>query len=103
MTTSTSAPADGVVHNAARSRFELEVEGMLCRADYRMDGDTMWVVHTEVPPALEGRGLAGRIVAAVFAHARATGLKVVPACSYVRAWAHRHAEQAKVLAPGWQR
>ena len=100
---STASTEGAVVPHPERSRFELIVDGMLCRADYRMDGDTMWVVHTEVPPALEGRGLAARIVADVFAHARAAGLRVVPACSYVRAWAHRHPDVADVMAPGWQR
>ena len=47
-----------VRHNPAALRFEAVVDGRLCRADYRMDGDIMLVVHTEVPPALEGRGIA---------------------------------------------
>ncbi len=98
----TAGSAGGAVHNAARSRFELEVDGQLCRADYRMDGGTMWIVHTEVPPSLEGRGLAARLVEAAFAHARTARLQVVPACSYVRAWARRHPEVREQLAPGWR-
>ena len=64
MTTPASAPADGVVHNAARSRFELEVDGMLCRADYRLDGNAMSVHHTEVPPAPVRTGRRRRRAAA---------------------------------------
>jgi predicted GNAT family acetyltransferase len=90
-----------VVHNPAASRFEAEVEGRLCRADYRMDGDTMLVVHTEVAPILEGQGIAGELVREVFAHAQREGLKVAPMCSYVRAWARRHPEVAGLLAAGW--
>jgi predicted GNAT family acetyltransferase len=81
-----------VVHNGAACRFELAVEGLLCRADYRREGDVLNVYHTEVPSALEGRGLASRLVSAVFAHASANALRVRPGCSYVRAWARRHPE-----------
>jgi len=87
-----------VRHDAAASRFEATVEGLLCRADYRLDGDTMRVFHTEVPRALEGRGIAAELVREVFAHAARRGLKVDPVCSYVRAWARRHPEVADLLA-----
>ena len=40
-----------VQHNPTAQRFEAIVDGMLCRTDYRMHGDTMMVVHTEVPAA----------------------------------------------------
>jgi predicted GNAT family acetyltransferase len=59
-------------------------------------------VHTEVPPALEGRGIAGQLVRVAFDYASAHELKVVPGCSYVQAWAKRHPEAQRVLAPGWE-
>ena len=86
-----------VIHNPAASRFEVAVDGLLCRADYHLDGDVLNVYHTEVPQALEGRGLASRLVGAVFEHARARSLRVRPSCSYVRAWARRHPEVADLL------
>jgi len=89
--------AGAVTHNAQASRFELTVEGWLCRVDYRQEGGVMDVYHTEVPPALEGRGLASRLVAAVFEYARAHSFKVRPSCSYVRTWTRRHADVADLL------
>ena len=87
-----------VRHNEAASRFEATVEGLLCRADYRLHGDTMRVFHTEVPRALEGRGIAAELVRAAFDHAAQHGLKVDPVCSYVRVWARRHPEVEGLLA-----
>ncbi|ODT34527.1 MAG: GNAT family N-acetyltransferase [Lautropia sp. SCN 70-15] len=87
-----------VRHNEAASRFEATVEGLLCRADYRLDGGTMRVFHTEVPRALEGRGIAAGLVRAAFDHAAQHGLKVDPVCSYVRVWARRHPEVEGLLA-----
>jgi predicted GNAT family acetyltransferase len=48
------------------------------------------LVHTEVDDAYEGRGLAGRLVRAVFDAARAAGQPVVPRCPYVRHWLGSH-------------
>jgi predicted GNAT family acetyltransferase len=86
-----------VRHNEAAARFEAVVDGLLCRADYRLDGSTLRVFHTEVPRALEGRGIASELVRALFAHAAARGLAVDPVCSYVRAWARRHPEVQSLL------
>ena len=60
----------------------------------------MRIFHTEVPPPLEGRGIAGALVDAAFAYARAHQLKVLPACSYVRGYVVHHPEVHDLLATG---
>ncbi len=45
-----------VVDNAARSRFELEEQGLVAFADYRRRGDHLVIPHVEAPPALRGTG-----------------------------------------------
>ncbi|MEY2896568.1 MAG: hypothetical protein RL669_837 [Pseudomonadota bacterium] len=87
-----------VIHNQPAQRFEARVAGVLAVASYRLDGEVMAMVHTEVPEALEGRGIASRLVQAAFDHAQAQGLKIRPLCSYVAAWARRHPERAALLA-----
>jgi len=94
----TRPPAD-VVHNEAASRFELPVQGQLSFARYHLIDGVMWLTHTETPPALQGRGLAARVVRAAFDHARAHGLKVRPACSYVRTYLRRHPELHDLVDP----
>jgi uncharacterized protein len=87
-----------IAHNMTAARFECYVDGLLCRADYRMQGTVMQLLHTEVPPALEGRGIAAALVKAAFEFAAAKQLRVQPRCSYVRAYARRHPEvQALVI------
>jgi len=84
-------------HNAAARRFEAAVDDALARVDYQLAGGVMRLYHTEVPPALEGRGIAGAMVKAALAHARAEGLRVEPACSYVRAYMKRHPDTHDLL------
>jgi len=85
-------------HNAAAKRFEATIDKLLCRCDYRMHGNTMMLVHTEVPPQLEGRGFASTLVRAAFEHAKQNGWDVLPVCSFVAAWARRHPEVEPLLA-----
>ncbi|HXF46594.1 MAG TPA: GNAT family N-acetyltransferase [Burkholderiaceae bacterium] len=87
-----------VHHDASAQRFELHVEGLMSRADYRLVDGIMHLVHTEVPPQQQGRRLAAALVAAALAYARAHGLKVRPVCSYVRAYMARHPETQDLLA-----
>jgi predicted GNAT family acetyltransferase len=91
-----------VRHNPEAGRFEAFVDGELCRVDYRMSGDLMHIVHTEVPQRLEGRGLAGQVVQAALDFARANGLAVVPVCGYVRAYMRRHKTTHDLLAEGYR-
>ena len=85
-------------HNAAAKRFEATVGKMLCRCDYRMHGNTMMLVHTEVPPQHEGKGFASMLVRAAFDYAQENGMDVLPVCSFVAAWARRHPEVEPLLA-----
>lgn len=84
-------------HNEDARRFEAVVDGQLAHADYRLEGDVMQLHHTEVPSAFEGRGIAAKLVAAAFEHARERGLRVLPACSYVRDYMRRHPETRALL------
>ena len=91
-------PRPEVTHNESSKRFEATVDGLVSRCDYRMHGSTMMLVHTEVPPQLEGRGIGSLLVRAAFEHAKQNGMDVLPVCSYARTWAERHPEVTSLLA-----
>lgn len=83
--------------NRERSRFEVTVEGHVAHADYRIDGDVITFTHTIVPPALEGRGIASRLILHALNDVRARGLRVVPQCPFVSAYIRKHPEWADLL------
>lgn len=93
-------PPPPIVHSLAANRFEAVVPGGIAQAAYRRIGDTLHLVHTEVPPESAGRGIAGALLEAVLDYAGESGLKVVPQCSYARAYMKRHPETQALLAPG---
>jgi uncharacterized protein len=89
----TDTTAHAVSHNVAAKRFEVITEGQLAVAEYKMTSPSvMRLTHTEVPAALEGRGIAGALAKAAMAHARAHQLKIDPQCPYMRAYMEKHPE-----------
>ncbi len=84
--------------NKALSRFELDAEGGTATALYSIAGNVMTLHHTETPPALQGRGIATRLVVDVLEDARARGLKIVPRCGFVASVMEQHPEFNDLLA-----
>jgi hypothetical protein len=84
--------------NATLSRFELESDGILVIAHYRLSGTVMTIDHTETPVEAQGRGLASQLIKGVLDEARARGLKVAPRCPFVSAYIARHPHYADLLA-----
>jgi predicted GNAT family acetyltransferase len=82
----------GVRNNTALNRFELDVDGHTAFVYYRMEPGTVTLAHTEVPPALAGRGVGSTRVRGVLEAVRALGLKVVPRCPFVSAFMGKHPE-----------
>jgi predicted GNAT family acetyltransferase len=87
-----------VRHDAGASRFEAEIDGRLAVCAYRRSGDVLHLTHTEVPPALQGQGIAAALVRETLDWARREGLRVRPLCSYVAAYMRRHPETLDLLA-----
>jgi predicted GNAT family acetyltransferase len=87
-----------VTHNAEEHRYETTVDGLLSVCEYEVVDDRVVFTHTFVPPELRGRGIAEQLVRAGLADARATGRKVVPACSYVEVFIRRHPEYQDLVA-----
>ena len=86
-----------MIDNKDESRFELEENGFLAWAEYRIrDGATV-IPHVEAEPPLRGTGAAGRLMQQITDHARAQKLVIVPRCSYARIWFQRHPEAGDVL------
>ncbi|RYX88258.1 MAG: N-acetyltransferase [Bradyrhizobiaceae bacterium] len=94
MTTPSASTA--VRDNTGASRFELDRDGSMAFANYRLAGDRVIITHTETPPALRGRGIASELVKCALELIRTDGHKVVAGCSFVVDYLDRHPEQADI-------
>lgn len=81
-----------------RGRYLLRIDGALAELTYsRAARDKIVATHTGVPPAMRNRGIALRLVERLVADARAEGLRIVPACSYVALQRRRHPDWADLF------
>jgi uncharacterized protein len=78
-------------------RFELEVEGHTAFINYKLSGNALTLIHTEVPPELGGKGVAAAIVEKALAFAKEKGYKIVPLCPYVQTYLKRHPEWNEIV------
>jgi predicted GNAT family acetyltransferase len=84
--------------NKAQNRFELDVEGAVAFASYRLTPSAVIITHTETPRSLRGRGIASELVKGALELIRADGLKVVAGCSFVVDYLAKHPEVADLTA-----
>ena len=86
-----------MIDNRDRDRFELEENGHLVWAEYRIRDGRYFIPHVEAEPVLRGTGAAGRLMQQIVDYARSEKLVIVPRCSYATAWFERHPEAEDVL------
>jgi uncharacterized protein len=88
-----------VVDVPERGRFEIRLgDRVVGLASYHVEHGTMTLPHTEIDPAMGGRGLGTALVAGVLDAARERGLHVLPYCSFVRRYIQQHPETVDLVA-----
>jgi predicted GNAT family acetyltransferase len=95
----TSQPdAPRVTDNRDLERYEVHLGDELAGfVTYRLRPDRITFLHTEVEPALEGRGIGSLLAAAALDDARARGLSVIPICPFISSWIKRHPEYGDLV------
>ena len=89
--------SNNVRDNTQRHRFELDADGHVAFSNYRREGGTLTILHTEVPAALGGKGIGSALARGLLDIARAEKLKVVPLCPFVAGYIAKHPEYADLL------
>jgi predicted GNAT family acetyltransferase len=80
-----------VLDRPERSRYEITVDGEVAGfVRYVRHPDRLDLVHTEMDPRFEGRGLAGRLVKGALGDVRAAGGRIVPSCPFVAGYLRKH-------------
>ncbi|MCU1380239.1 MAG: N-acetyltransferase [Acidimicrobiales bacterium] len=91
--------ADEVRRNDAEQRYEIVVDGMVAGiADFRLDGETVVLPHTEIDASRRGQGLGAILVQGALDDIRDSGRTVVPVCWYVAKYIEEHPQEQDLLA-----
>jgi predicted GNAT family acetyltransferase len=82
-----------IEHDVAGHKFTTEVDGHVGELEYTVSGGVMSIMHTRVPPAIGGRGIAAELMKAALEAAASNQWRVRPVCSYAVAYMKRHPDQ----------
>lgn len=89
-----------LIDNASEKRYEATIEAVTARIEYIKAQDKIYLTHTEVPKALEGKGVGSALVAQVLEDIDRQGLTLVPLCPFVALYLKRHPEWKRLVMKG---
>lgn len=84
-------------NNTERGAFELPVKNDTAFISYRMNGNVISLMHTEVPQEMEGQGIGSTLIEQTFQYLEANNLRMIPRCAFVITYLKRHPEWNKLL------
>lgn len=91
-----------LILNEEKKRFEFEVENKIAFIEYILTNENiMFLTHTEVPIALEGKGVGSAIVSKTLQYIKEKDYTLAPLCPFVAAYVKRHPDWKSILAPGY--
>jgi uncharacterized protein len=90
-------PSEPGRQRVVSGRFELERNGQIAFLEYNLAGPVLQLIHTEVPTALQGTGLASELAQSALDWAREHRLKVDVVCESVAAFIKKHPEYADLV------
>lgn len=88
-----------LVKNETGHQFELTVEGHTAIIVYKESGSKIWLIHTEAPAELEGKGVATALIEKTLAYLEENHYTLVPLCPLVVAYLKRHPEWKRIVDP----
>lgn len=90
--------APTIIDAEALHRYEAREDGEVAGfIDYLVKHGRIALVHTEVLPAYQGRGISQALARFALDDARRRGLRVIASCPYIRAWVERHPETHDIV------
>jgi len=93
-------PGIEVRDNQVEDRFELFAQGAPAGVlTYEVRDENVALLHTEIDPDFQGRGMGSELIGHALDQIRASGRGVIPVCPFVLTFLQRHLEYAD-LVPG---
>jgi uncharacterized protein len=86
-----------VSNNTEQLQFEVHDEGETAVLQYRFHDGVIWLMHTEVPVKLEGKGIASLLAHYALEWARENHIKAKVLCPFVAVYLKRHPEYLDIV------
>ncbi len=89
-----------LIDNEAAKRYEFHVDGHVPVIEYIKARDKIYLTHTEVPSALEGKGIASALIKKALEDIDAKNLTLIPLCPFVAGYLKKHPEWKRLVLKG---
>ncbi len=86
-----------IIKNEEKSRFELEVDGYTAFIDYKERNQKIWLIHTESPSELAGKGVGTALVEKTLVYLKENNYRLIPLCPFIFAYIKRHLEWKEIV------
>lgn len=78
--------------NEKKERFEYSEAGEIAFIEYELVNNSIAFLHTCVPEAISGKGIAALLAGYAFKYAKEKNLSVIVSCSYIKQYVKKHPE-----------
>lgn len=86
-----------LVKNEEVHCFELKVGEYKTFIEYKERDKKIWLIHTEAPVELQGKGAATAVIEKTLAYIEDNGYKLIPLCPLVAAYLKRHPDWNRIV------
>ena len=90
-----------LIDNVALHQYEFRIGDLIPRIEYiNTKNGEIYLTHTEVPSALEGKGVGSSLVRLALEDIERQQLRLVPLCPFVAGYVQKHPEWKRLVMEG---
>ena len=90
-----------LIDNVALHQYEFRIGDLIPRIEYiKTKNGEIYLTHTEVPSALEGKGVGSSLVRLALEDIERQQLRLVPLCPFVAGYVQKHSEWKRLVMEG---
>lgn len=90
-----------LIDNVENHQYEIRVEGNIAKIEYiKSDNGEIYLIHTEVPAVLGGKGIGSQLAEKVLTDIEQQGLRLVPICPFVAGYIHKYPDWRRIVMRG---
>lgn len=92
-----------ITHNQRNQQFETVIDGEKAELQYRIRENTIFYMHTWVPPVIEGKGVASALAKFGLDYALNNNFQIAIYCPFVVTYVKRHRDYLALLNTKFQK
>ena len=90
-----------LIDNVALHQYEFRIGDLIPRIEYiKTKNGEIYLTHTEVPSALEDKGVGSSLVRLALEDIERQQLRLVPLCPFVAGYVQKHPEWKRLVMEG---